>query len=101
MGPLGVLAGAWLNSRLSERATAVSREEGAREAALRALARMQTILVDAQPSLIMSNDLREYSSPEKAVEGLHRRWVRDREAFMELWLTHPLPEVRKLAFDVQ
>jgi len=66
VSPTAALAGAYLNGALAERSArrraeerVAERAEEAREQALEALARMDALLLDAEPSLVINNELRE------------------------------------------
>jgi hypothetical protein len=101
VAPLSVMAGAWLNSSLVRRTKATDDDRAALADALVALGRMKALLIDAQPNLVLNNDLREYESPNEAIAGLFQRWVEYREPFVLLSVTHPNEEVRDLAFTLQ
>ncbi|MGZ4325854.1 MAG: hypothetical protein ACXVH3_26840 [Solirubrobacteraceae bacterium] len=62
---------------------------------------MDALLLDAEPSLVVTNELREYSTPEAAVKGLIERWLSLREPLVLLWITHPVAEVRQAALMFQ
>jgi hypothetical protein len=100
VAPLAVLAGAWLNSYLARKERVETQAEALRREAAKALGPMLGILVDADPSLVANADLREYATPQDAIEGLYKRWARAREALLVLHFSHPSPKVRQLAFDL-
>ena len=101
VAPVAALAGAYVNSLLAARNRQTESAERALADALEGVARMRTLLLDAVPSLIIANDLREYSSPDEAVRGLYSRWLTLREPLVLLSLTHPSEEVRDMALEFQ
>ena len=101
VSPLAALGGAWLNSYLARRAKTEEHTETRRKENAQAIAPMFGILVDAHPSLIIDAQLREYDSPEAAIEGLYQRWTRAREPLLVMHYGHRSERVRKLAFDFQ
>ena len=101
VSPAAALAGAYLNSYLAARNRREESAERARDAALEDLGKMDALLVDASPKLVLANELREYRSPEEAVRGLYGRWLKLREPLFLLSLTHPSPDVRDAAFEFQ
>jgi hypothetical protein len=72
VSPAAALAGAYVNSYLAARNRHAESAESARTAALEGSPGC-TLLLDAVPSLVIANDLREYASPDAAVRGLHGR----------------------------
>lgn len=101
VSPLAALTAVWLTARL---AANVRRSEAAaqeRREALDAIAGLMSIVIDADPNLVVSGDLREYNSPEQAVEGLYERWRKAREPLVLLSLAYPTEQGRHLAFDAQ
>ncbi|MET8681724.1 hypothetical protein ABZW18_30110 [Streptomyces sp. NPDC004647] len=90
-----------MSARLSERGRLSAQREHARKEALTGLGTFAALVVDANPALIATGELREYGSPSEAVTGLYERWLTAREPLMLLWVSHPSPEVRDLAFSVQ
>jgi hypothetical protein len=62
---------------------------------------MQSLLLDAAPSLVLNNELREYSNADAAIKGLYERWLGLREPLVLLSVTHPSHEVRDAAFVFQ
>jgi hypothetical protein len=62
---------------------------------------MKAVLADSDPNLILNNELREYRDPMAAVDGLYQRWLAAREPLILLSSTHPSPEVRESAFELQ
>ena len=101
VAPISVLAGAWMNSALTRRSKVEETERAALDAMLRALGEMKALLVDSTPSLVLNNELIEYENPKDAVAGLYSRWLKAREPFVLLAVTHPVEEVRNRAFAVQ
>ena len=101
VSPAAALAGAYVNSHLASRNRRAESADAARSEALQGVARMHSLLLDAVPSLVLTNDLREYASPDAAVRGLYGRWLELREPLVLLSLTHPSPEVREAAFAFQ
>ena len=101
VGPAAALAGVWVQTRLAERTQDRVREATAQADALTAVARMQALILDAQPTLILNNELGEYSSPEDAIAGLYERWLTLREPLVLLAITHPQRDVRMAALDLQ
>jgi hypothetical protein len=101
VAPTSALAGAWVNSFLAAKSKATETVKTAQADALIALGRMKTLLVDAQPSLILNNELREYAQPKDALAGLYKRWLEAREPLVLMSVTHPSPEVRDKAFALQ
>jgi hypothetical protein len=101
VSPTAALAAVWLTSRLAAERTQRDQEDKARGDALTALGHFYALLMDAQPSLIINGDLREYESREEAVAGLYDRWRTSREPLMVLAVAHTSKEARELAFKVQ
>ncbi|MBV8863062.1 MAG: hypothetical protein JO082_15240 [Mycobacterium sp.] len=101
VSPAGALAGVWLTSSLTARQRRRDQQDKYRDNALHGLARFMSLAIDANPSMVLSGDLREYTSPEDAIAGLYERWKVAREPLVLLAYSHPSDEVRRLAFDVQ
>ena len=99
--PLAALGGAWLNSYLARKEKSVEKAETARKDAAAALGPMLGIIADAEPSLIANAELREYDTPQDAIDGLYARWLRAREPLLVMHYSHRSEKVRKLAFDAQ
>lgn len=59
------------------------------------------VYVDAEPTLIYTGSLREYTSPQDAIAGLYKRWLIVREPMLLLSVSHPSAEVQTLAFHGQ
>jgi len=62
---------------------------------------MLGVLVDSEPSLVANAQLREYATPQEAVQGLYDRWSRARESLLVMHYSHPNEQVRQLAFELQ
>lgn len=101
VSPAAVLAGAFANSYLAARNTRARAEDRARQDALKGLAEMKSLLLDAEPSLILKNELGEYLGIDAAVQGLYSRWLMIREPLVLLSVMHPSEEVRDAAVDLQ
>jgi hypothetical protein len=101
ISPAAALAGVWLTARLSRQARSEEQQDRARQDALAGLSSFAALVVDANPDLVLRNQLREYSSPQEAVSGLYQRWLAAREPLILLWVSHPSERVRELAFSVQ
>jgi hypothetical protein len=101
ISPASALSGIWLASRLTRQTRRDDQEDRARQEALASLGPFAALVVDANPALVLSGALREYDSPAEAISGLYRRWLSVREPLILLWVSHPSPLVRTLAFDVQ
>jgi hypothetical protein len=101
VSPASALAGVWLSARLSRRARLDEQQDHARQEALAGLGAFAALAVDANPQLVLAGQLREYASPAEAASGLHTRWLTAREPLMIVWMSHPSPQVRELAFTVQ
>lgn len=95
------MLGAWLNSQLAGRQHGREQEDKYRDDALKGLAGFMSLVLDAQPDLILAGDLREYASPKDAIAGLYERWKQAREPMVLLAFSHPSGEVRNLAFKLQ
>src|SRR5919198_1248271 len=72
----------WLNRVLSRRGRRDEQLQRWRGDAAAALGPMIALLVDAEPSHVLNNSLREYDSSRAAVEVLRSRWVRAREPLL-------------------
>jgi hypothetical protein len=101
IGPIAALAGAWVNHTLSQRSRLAEESARSRTAALESVGRMRTLLLDAEPSLVLSGELREFETPEQAVAALYRRWLSAREPLVLLSVTHPVERVQELALTLQ
>jgi hypothetical protein len=101
VSPAAALAGVWLTARLTEKSRRAAQADAGRTEALAALARFMSVVVDAEPTLVYTGDLREYPSPTEAVKGLYVRWAAAREPMLLLSLTHPKEQIRQLCFQVQ
>jgi hypothetical protein len=98
---LAALTGVWLTARLTARGRQAEAEREERKDALGAVAGLMSIVVDADPTLILAGDLREYDTPAEAIEGLYGRWRAAREPLVLLSLSYPSEEGRHLAFNAQ
>jgi hypothetical protein len=101
VSPIAALVGAWLNSHLAQRQRRRDQQDTYRENALQGLASFMSLVLDANPSLILNGDLREYPTPIDAINGLYERWKSAREPLVLLTFSHPSDQVRKLAFTLQ
>jgi hypothetical protein len=101
ISPASALSGIWLASRLTRQARLDDQGDRARQEALASLGPFAALVVDANPELVLKGELREYDSPAQAISGLYRRWLAVREPLILLWVSHPSPTVRALAFNVQ
>lgn len=97
---MAVLAGAWLNAYLASRARAAEQLERRRADAAAAIGPMVSLLLDAEPTLVLSGELREYTDPQAAVKGLYDRWLRAREPLLVAF-AQPSPEVRDMGVQLQ
>jgi len=70
VAPLAALAGALVNSRLSERARKADVAERGQQDALVALGHMRCLLLDGEPTLVVTGNLREFKDPREAIEDL-------------------------------
>jgi hypothetical protein len=66
VSPAAALAGVWLTARLSRQARIEEQQGRAWQDALADISPFAALVVDAQPDLVLFNQLREYSSPRKA-----------------------------------
>jgi hypothetical protein len=101
VSPIAALMGAWLNSHLAQRQRRRDQQDTYRDNALQGLARFMSLALDANPSLILKGDLREYPTPIDAINGLYERWKSAREPLVLLTFSHPSRQVRSLAFNLQ
>jgi hypothetical protein len=101
VSPIAALMGAWLNSHLAQRQRRRDQQDTYRENALQGLASFMSLVLDANPSLILNGDLREYPTPIDAINGLYERWKSAREPLVLLTFSHPSERVRRLAFTLQ
>jgi len=101
VSPTSVLVAVWLTSLFAARQKSADAAEATRAEALAGFAHFAALGLDAEPTLVASGSIREYSSPEGAVAGLCARWVAAREPLVQLGFAHPSKQVRGLALSVQ
>jgi hypothetical protein len=93
--------GVWLNRLLSRRGRRDEQLQRWRRDAAAALGPMIALLVDAEPSHVLNNSLREYESSRAAVEVLRSRWVRAREPLLVVSLGQVSRELGELGIELQ
>jgi hypothetical protein len=101
VSPVAALMGSWVNSRLAQRQRRRDQQDTYRDNALQGLASFMSLVLDANPSLVLRGDLREYPTASAAIKGLYARWKKAREPLVLLAFSHPSDQVRTLAFQLQ
>ena len=98
---VAAVLGMWLNRVQSRRGRRDEQLQRWRRDAAAALGPMIALLVDAEPSHVLNNSLREYESSQAAVEVLRSRWVRAREPLLVVSLGQVSRELGELGIELQ
>ena len=100
-GAAAALLGAWLSGVVSRRVRRDEHRQRWRRDAASALGPMIALLLDAEPSLVLNNPLREYEGSRAMVEVLRSRWLRARELVLVVFLGQPSRDIRDLGIELQ